>query len=87
MGAAHGMWAARGAAARARARMRPQPPCGRRAMQVIYHLNNRNEDLEFELHDAAERGAREIAGARADGAAKVDAARAQLQEALDTAKV
>lgn len=56
-------------------------------MQVIYHLNNRNEDLEFELHDAAERGAREIAGARADGAAKVDAARAQLQEALDTAKV
>ena len=32
----------------------PPPPRSPRR-QVIYHLNNRNEDQEFDLQDAAER--------------------------------
>lgn len=64
----------------AAARPPPPPP------QVIYHLNNRNEDMELELQDAAERADSAAAAAKADAAAKTAAARQQLQEALDGAK-
>ena len=55
--------------------------------QVIYHLNNRNEDYEFELQERSERAASDVASARADGGAKLAAARAQLQEALEAGMV
>lgn len=55
--------------------------------QVIYHLNNRNEDYEFELAELTERAEADAAAARADLTAKIAAARQQLQQALDEAKV
>jgi hypothetical protein len=54
--------------------------------QVIYHLNNRNEDYEFELQELAERCESEAAAARTDAAAKLALARQQLQEATEEAK-
>ena len=54
--------------------------------QVIYHLNNRNEDCEFELQELAGRADAQLAAAKADAAAKL-AARQQLQDALDERKV
>lgn len=33
-------------------------------LQVIYHLNSRNEDLEHELHEQAERYEAEVAQVR-----------------------
>jgi hypothetical protein len=54
---------------------------------VIYHLNNRNEDFEFELQEMAERHESDMAALRSDAGAKLAAARAQLQDVLNESKV
>jgi len=55
--------------------------------QVIYHLNNKNEDCEFEIQELSERRDCDVAAVKADVGAKLAAARGQLQEALEDAKL
>lgn len=55
--------------------------------QVIYHLNNKNEDFEFEIQELTDRYESDVAALKADSASKLAFVRQQVQEALDDAKV
>jgi hypothetical protein len=49
-------------------------------LQVIYHLNNINEDCEFDIQEQAEQYEREIEQVLKESAAKLDAITEQLRQ-------
>lgn len=49
-------------------------------LQVIYHLNNKNEDNEFDMQELADQYEKEIDQVLKDAAAKVNDCNEQLQQ-------
>lgn len=65
----------------------PTRPPPSPALQVIYHLNNKSEDLELELQGLTVQHDAELEAMQRDAAAKLAGLQRQLDQQLDVQRI